>query len=45
MLHRVALVETDVSEEGIASVIRVTKIYEVGTTEPRYEELMFMLEL
>jgi hypothetical protein len=30
MLHRVALVRTDVSEELSASIIRVTKIGEVG---------------
>jgi hypothetical protein len=32
MLHRVALVRTDVSEERIASFIRVTRIGELGTT-------------
>jgi hypothetical protein len=32
MLRRVALVRTDVSEERIASVIRVTKIGELGTS-------------
>jgi hypothetical protein len=32
MLHRVALVRTDVSEERNASIIRVTKIGELGTT-------------
>jgi hypothetical protein len=32
MLRRVALVRTDVSEELIASLIRVTRIGEVGTT-------------
>jgi hypothetical protein len=32
MLRRVALVRTDVSKERIASIIRVTKIGEVGTT-------------
>jgi hypothetical protein len=32
MLHRVALVRTDVSEERSASIIRVTKIGELGTT-------------
>jgi uncharacterized protein (UPF0261 family) len=32
MLHRVALVRTDVSEENIASIIRVTRIGELGTT-------------
>jgi demethoxyubiquinone hydroxylase (CLK1/Coq7/Cat5 family) len=31
MLHRVALVRTDVSEELSASVIRVTRIGELGT--------------
>jgi hypothetical protein len=32
MLHRVALVRTDVSDELRASFIRVTKIGELGTT-------------
>jgi hypothetical protein len=32
MLRRVALVRTDVSEERIASFIRVTRICELGTT-------------
>jgi hypothetical protein len=32
MLHRVALVRTDVSEEPSASFIRVTRIDELGTT-------------
>jgi hypothetical protein len=32
MLHRVALVETDISEELSASFIRVTRIGELGTT-------------
>jgi hypothetical protein len=32
MLHRVALVRTDVSEEVSASFIRVTRIGELGTT-------------
>jgi hypothetical protein len=32
MLRRVALVRTDVSEELGASVIRVTRIGEIGTT-------------
>jgi hypothetical protein len=31
MLHRVALVMIDVSEERIASIIRVTKICELGS--------------
>jgi hypothetical protein len=33
MLHRVALVRTDVSEEPSAFFIRVTKIGELGTTQ------------
>jgi hypothetical protein len=32
MLHRVAIVRTDVSKEPISSFIRVTKICELGTT-------------
>jgi hypothetical protein len=32
MLRRVALVRTDVSEERSASIIRVTRIDELGTT-------------
>jgi hypothetical protein len=32
MLRRVALIKTDVSEELRASIIRVTKIGELGTT-------------
>jgi hypothetical protein len=32
MLHHLALVRTDVSEELSASFIRVTKIGELGTT-------------
>jgi hypothetical protein len=32
MLHRVVLLRTDVSEELSASIIRVTKIGELGTT-------------
>jgi hypothetical protein len=32
MLRRVALVRTDVSEEIRASIIRVTRICELGTT-------------
>jgi hypothetical protein len=31
MLHRAALVSTDVSEELSASIIRVTRIGELGT--------------
>jgi hypothetical protein len=34
MLRLVALVRTDVSEELSASFIRVTRIYELGTTVP-----------
>jgi hypothetical protein len=32
MLHRVALVKTDVSEELLTSIVRVTRIGELGTT-------------
>jgi hypothetical protein len=32
MLHRVVLVRTDVVEEGITSIIGVTRIGELGTT-------------
>jgi hypothetical protein len=32
MLHCVSLVRTDVSEERSASIIRVTRISELGTT-------------
>jgi hypothetical protein len=32
MLHRVAVVRTEVSEELSASIIRVTRIGELGTT-------------
>jgi hypothetical protein len=32
MLRRVALVRTDVSEELSASIVRVTRISELGTT-------------
>jgi hypothetical protein len=32
MLHRVDLVRTDVSEERIASIIRATRINEMGIT-------------
>jgi hypothetical protein len=31
MLHDVALITTDVSEEGITSIIRVTRVGEIGT--------------
>jgi hypothetical protein len=45
MLRRVALVRTDVSEEHIASIIRVTKIDELGilallATDGRCEETL-----
>jgi hypothetical protein len=33
MLRRVALVRTNVSEEPVASTIRVTRIGELGTTQ------------
>jgi hypothetical protein len=36
MLRHVALVRTDVSEELRASIIRVTKISELGTTLLRF---------
>jgi hypothetical protein len=32
MLHRVSLVRIDVSEERIASITRITRIGELGTT-------------
>jgi hypothetical protein len=32
MLHRVALVRTDVSEESSASIVIITRIGELGTT-------------
>jgi hypothetical protein len=32
MLHHVALVRTDILEERIASIIRVTRIGDLGTT-------------
>jgi hypothetical protein len=33
MLRRVALVRTDVSEEPVASLIRVTRVGELGSTQ------------
>jgi hypothetical protein len=42
MLRRVAHVRTDVSEERISSIIRVTRIGELGTllvTETRCEKI------
>jgi hypothetical protein len=32
MLHRVVLVRTNISEERIASIIKATRIGELGTT-------------
>jgi hypothetical protein len=32
MLHRVALVKTDVLEDRVVSIIRLTRIGELGTT-------------
>jgi hypothetical protein len=45
MLRRVALVRTDVSEELSASIIRVTRIGELGTTlaEPATDERFIFL--
>jgi hypothetical protein len=37
VLCRVTLVRTDVSEERSASIIRVTRIGELGTTLPFYD--------
>jgi hypothetical protein len=37
MLHSVALVRIDVSEEYTASFIRVTKISELGTTQATHD--------
>jgi hypothetical protein len=47
LLHRVALVRTDVSEEPGVSFIRVTKICELGTTQAATsnrscEEMVFL---
>jgi hypothetical protein len=46
MLRRVALVKTDVSGELSASIIRVTRIGELGTlavisNDVRYEDIIF----
>jgi hypothetical protein len=38
ILRRVALVRTDVSKERSASIIRVTRIGELGTTLLKFEE-------
>jgi hypothetical protein len=44
MLHRVALVRTDVSEERSASIIRVTRIDELGTLDAKKQtRLTFFL--
>jgi hypothetical protein len=32
MLHQTALVRTDISEERVASIIRVTRLGDLGTT-------------
>jgi hypothetical protein len=40
MLRRVAFVGTDVSEELNASIIRVTKIYELGTLATSVQPLL-----
>jgi hypothetical protein len=40
MLHRVALVRIDVSEERSASIISLTIIGEVGTTIARSEDIL-----
>jgi hypothetical protein len=42
MLRRVALVRSDVSEEPGASSIRVTRIGELGTTNTKYQYLVFL---
>jgi hypothetical protein len=46
MLHRVALVRSDVSEEFGTAIIRATRIGELGTlaitTEARCEEIIFI---
>jgi hypothetical protein len=41
MLHRVALVRTDVSEEPGASFIRVTRTGELGTTQAATSRYFF----
>jgi hypothetical protein len=48
MLRRVALVRTDVSEELSASIIRVTRIGELGTlaviaTDARCEDIILLV--
>jgi hypothetical protein len=42
MLHRVALVRTDVSEELSASIIRVRRIGEIERTANSYQVLVFL---
>jgi hypothetical protein len=43
MLRRVALVRTDISEERIASIIRATRIGELGTTLAVISSLLCLL--
>jgi hypothetical protein len=43
MLRRVALVVTEVSDEPIVSIVRATRIDELGTTLPVF--LLIMLQL
>jgi demethoxyubiquinone hydroxylase (CLK1/Coq7/Cat5 family) len=43
MLHRVALVRTDASEERIASIIRVTRIGELGTIRLFLRSVLLLL--
>jgi hypothetical protein len=45
MLRRVALVRTDVSEEPSVSIIRVTRIVELGTTLAVTSKLHSFLDL
>jgi hypothetical protein len=42
MVRRVALVRTDVSEELRASIIRVTRIRQLGTAEPYLSHFVFL---
>jgi hypothetical protein len=44
MLRRVALVRTGVSEELRASIIRVTKIDELGTTAKKLKVFLYIFE-
>jgi hypothetical protein len=46
MLHHVALVRTNVSDESIDSIIRVTRIGELGTTfsyDPTSQKMAFFI--